>query len=130
MYVYGRNLLTIRQDDVDRGQLLNWIEKLDSHQMTNLELVMPSGRLAIFSSPQERMHVSFSNGIDQAGFILDRRQPKDVYLNFPLYDGQNDLWRMYETVSKPIAMEVASFFLENDALPSNYEWDGYVLNFK
>ena len=131
----GKPWYTSNNPSVD--EIVETIDRLDGVVTTNLVLVGSLGYLFINASPEGRMHVAYSGmGPEIAklpdpinAYLIDKTQPESPTLEFRWENGQADDWPMRQTVSREVAKDVASYFLQHNAFPKGLDWEGNMVDF-
>lgn len=126
IYLYDKQNQAAFIENFDKGKVLNHIRQLDGVENLQMLIHMPSGVLILSSSPSGRFHVSFANKREYSGWMVDDSQPTDEYTDFLLANGRLDETALRETVSREVAEEVAVYFVENDVLPPDHQWGGFM----
>jgi hypothetical protein len=118
----------VTEPDPTTDQLREVIEALNNSNRTALNLHLDIGTLTIVGGNKGRVVVGFqgTGKYDQAqyGRLIDPSvvdQNADIEISA---EGNYSYEPLGTTVTKDIAIEVATYFLEHEALPEGLRWKG------
>lgn len=100
-------------------------------------LTIPQGTLSIgYTNDRERVTVTYSDSViefrHQGGLPDNWRKGRLIDITYAnsdatigrVIDGVPETELLYRTVSKALAIEVAEYFWNKEAIPDGYDWDG------